>query len=246
MVSKWATKLNHSRMSRRRQTRHKRRNKLKIFVRADSEPWPRRQSSRCQDYDQVASHEEVSNQSKPRGATPLASRALSGVHWQCQIGPQGVRPCFVRQVSRRRFWRQEDDVLKQCERLKKSRGYRDGAGRISKKMCISGMGQLHQDAVRRTAAMSVNSDAVVQSGQSLRRRRHAVGRVSCAWPVTMCRVAWKRRPGPQQLAVRRGTGTIGPGSSDSRHLPGSSVIARSVVMWTGFRPKGACEYSQAA
>lgn len=137
MVSKWATKLNHSRMSRRRQTRHIRRNKLKSFSSVQiCEPWPRRQSSRCQDYDQVASHEEVSNQSKPRGATPLASRALSGVHWQCQIGPQGVRPCFVRQVSRRKLWRQEDDVLKQCERLKKSRGIEtelDG----SQKRCAS-------------------------------------------------------------------------------------------------------------
>lgn len=86
----------------------------KVFVRAVCEPWPRRQSSRCQDYDQVETfHEEVSNQSKPRGATPAASQAFVRSRRECQIGPPGRSPCFVRQVSRPRLWCQEDDVLKQ-------------------------------------------------------------------------------------------------------------------------------------
>ena len=95
----------------------------------------------------------------------LPHRPLSGVDGNVRSAHREGRPCFVRQISRRRPWCQEDDVLKQWKAEEKS-GYRDGAGRISKKMCISGMGQLqlHQDAVRRTAAMSVNSDAVVQVG----------------------------------------------------------------------------------
>lgn len=56
----------------------------------------------------------------------------------------------------------------------------------------------------------------------------------------MCRVAWGPRPGRHWLAVQQGTGTIVPGSSDSRRLPGASVIAGIIGVWPGGRATGVC------
>lgn len=152
--------------------------------------------------------------------------------------PTGLGRPFLRG----RFLRGDCDAQKMMcsnnERLKKSRGIEMELDGSQKRRVSLARDSFIRIAVRRTAAMSVNSDAVVQSGQSLRRGRHAVGRVSCARPVTMCRVAWRRRPGLQQLAVRQGTGTIVRGSFDSRRLPDASVIVRIIRMWPGERARG--------
>lgn len=110
------------------------------------------------------------------------------------------------------------------ERLKKSRGIEAWDSFI--RMRLDGQPPCQSTAMQWFSRVNLS-----------RRGRHAIGRVSCAWPVTMCRVAWGPRPGLHWLAVQQGTGTIVPGSSGSRRLPGASVIARINRMWPGRRAR---------
>jgi hypothetical protein len=95
VVSKWMAKLNLSCMSRRRQTRHIKRNKLKRFSSV-----------------QTASHGPEGSQAAVRTTIKwhlmkkcqinrsrevrhhLPHRPLFRSRWECQIGPQGRRACF--------------------------------------------------------------------------------------------------------------------------------------------------------